>query len=48
MQFIKIQLHKKLANIWRIKRGGISAINFEAAQIHLLSDVFVAVAVVAA
>ena len=43
MQFIKIQLHKKLANIWRIKRGGISAINFEAAQIHLLSDVFVAV-----
>ena len=36
---------KKLANIWRIKRDGISAIKFEAAQIHFLSDVFVAVAV---
>ena len=32
--------------IWLIKRDGISAIKFEAAQIHFLSDVFVAVAVV--
>ena len=36
---------KKFANIWRIKGDGISAIKFEAAQIHFLSDVFVAVAV---
>ena len=26
---------------WRIKRDGISAIKFEAAQIHFLSDVLV-------
>ena len=39
---------KKVANIWRIKRDGISAIKFEAAQIHFLSNVFVAVAVVVA
>ena len=38
----------KFANIWRIKRDGISAIKLEAAQIHFLSDVFVAVAVVVA
>ena len=38
----------KIANIWRIERDGISAIKFEAAQIHFLSDVFVAVAVVVA
>ena len=31
-----------------MKRVGISAIKFEAAPIHFLSDVFVAVAVVAA
>ena len=31
-----------------MKRDGISAIKFEAAQIHCLSDVFVAVAVVIA
>ena len=37
---------KQIANIWRIKRDEISAIKFEAAQIHFLSDVFVAVAVV--
>ena len=37
---------KKIANNWRIKRDRISAIKFEAAQIHFLSDVFVAVAVV--
>ena len=46
MQSFRIQLQKKFANIWRIKRDGISAIKFEAAQIHFLSDVFVAVAVV--
>ena len=35
---------KQLDNIWRIERDGISAIKFEAAQIHFLnfkSDVFV-------
>ena len=42
MQSFRIQLQKKIVNIWRIKRDGISAINFEAAQIHFLSDVFVA------
>ena len=36
----------KIANIWRIERGGISAIKFEAARLHFLSNVFVAVAVV--
>ena len=46
MQSFRIQLPKKTANHWRIKRDGISAIKFEAAQIHFLSDVFVAVAVV--
>ena len=30
------------------KRGGISAIKFEAARIHFLSDAFVAVAIVVA
>ena len=34
--------------IWRIKRDGISAITFEAAGIHFLSDVFVAFAVLVA
>ena len=32
---------KPFANIWRIKRAGISAIKFESARIHFLSDVFV-------
>ena len=36
---------KKIANIWRIKRDGIIAIKFETAQIHFLSDAFLAVAV---
>ena len=39
---------QKIANIWRIKRDGISAIKFEAARIHFLSDVFVAFSVVVA
>ena len=39
---------EKFVNIWRIKRVGISAIKFEAARIHFLSDVFVAFAVVVA
>ena len=39
---------KKIANIWRIKRDVISAIKFEAARIHFLSEVLVAVAVVVA
>ena len=36
---------QKYANIWRIKREGISTVKFEAEQIHFLSDVFVAVGV---
>ena len=39
---------KKIAEIWKLKRDVISAIKFEAARIHFLSDVFVAVAVVVA
>ena len=39
---------KNVASIWRIKRDVISVIKFEAAGIHILSDVFVAVAVVSA
>ena len=39
---------KKHANIWRTERDGISAIKFEAARVHFLSDVFVAVAVLVA
>ena len=35
----------KIANIWWIKRDGISAIKFEVARLHFLSGVFVAVAV---
>ena len=35
----------RIANIWRIKQDGISAIKSEAARIHFLSDVFVTVAV---
>ena len=37
---------KKVTIIWRFKRDGIRAIKFQAARIHFLSDVFVAVAVV--
>ena len=36
---------EKFTNIWPIVRNGISAINFEAAQIRSLSDDFVAIAV---
>ena len=39
---------KKIDNIWPMKPGGISAIKFEAARIHFLSDVFVAFAVLVA
>ena len=39
---------KKIANIQTIKRDGISVIKFEAAQIHFLTDVFEAVAVLVA
>ena len=38
-------ISKKFVNIWRTERDGITAIKFEAAQIHLLNDVFVAVVV---
>ena len=44
---LRIQLIK-IANIWRIKRDGISVIKFEATRSHFLSDVFVAVAGVVA
>ena len=38
----RIQLQKNLPEFdWRIKRNGIVAIEFEAARIHVLSDVFV-------
>ena len=37
---------EKFTNIRQIKRDGINAIRFEAAQIHFLSDVLVAVAAV--
>ena len=37
---------EKFTNIRQIKRDGINAIRFEAAQIHFLSDVFVAVSAV--
>ena len=46
IQSSKIQLKKGFAKIWRSKRDEIRAIKFEAARIHFLSDVFVAVAVV--
>ena len=36
----------KFANMWRVKRNEISAKKFEAARIHILSDILVAVAVV--
>ena len=40
---------QKVANIWLIKREGISALKFEVARIHsVLSDVLIAVAVVVA
>ena len=39
---------QKIANIWQTERDGISAIKFEAARIHFLSDVFVAFSVVVA
>ena len=51
MQSFRIQLQKKLVlelNSTRNERDGISAIKFEAARLHFLSDVFVAVAVVVA
>ena len=37
---------RKIAIIWRIQRHGMSAIKFEAARYHILTDVSVAVAVV--
>ena len=38
----------KFSNIWRIEQEGISAIKFEAAWIHFLSDAFLAVTVIVA
>ena len=43
-----IQVPKKFANIRRIKQDGISAIKFEAARIHFLSNVVVTITVVVA
>ena len=48
MQSFRIQLHKILPTFGKKERDGISAIKFEAAPLHFLSDVFVAVAVVVA
>ena len=49
MQSFRIQLQQNLPTSDElIKRDRKSAIKFEAARIHLLSDVFVAVAVVVA
>ena len=45
MQSFRFQLQKNFGNTRRIKRDEISAIKFETAEIHFLSDVFVAVAV---
>ena len=39
---------EKIANIWRIERGGISTIKFEAARIHFLIAFFEAVAILVA
>ena len=43
--FQKSTPDKKIANSWRIKGDRISAIKFQAARLHFLSEVFVAVAV---
>ena len=49
MQSFRIQLQKNLPTFDELHdRDGISAIKFEAAQTHFLSDVFVAVALVVA
>ena len=48
IQSLRIQLRKKIANIWRTERDGISAIKLEGALLHFLSDVFLAVVVVVA
>ena len=38
---------EKISNIfWRIEQDGISAIKFEAAQIHFLNDVLVAIVII--
>ena len=47
-RLLVVNIYRKFANIWRIKRDGISTIKFEAAQTHFLSDVLVAVAFVVA
>ena len=39
------KVQSAIANIWRTERDGISMIKFEAARLHILSDVFVAVIV---
>ena len=39
---------EKTANIWQIEGKGKSATKFEAAQLHFLSDVFIAVAILVA
>ena len=44
---LKFNSRKKIANIWQIEHDGISAIKFEAVTLYFLSDVFVAVVVVA-
>ena len=48
IQSLEFNSRKNISSIWRIKQDGISAIKFEAARIHFLRDVFVALAVVVA
>ena len=48
MQSSRIQLQSNLPTFDTLKEILIGAIKFEAAQIHFLTDVFVAVAVVVA
>ena len=43
--FLFLFLNFDIASYWLIERVEISSIKFEGAQIHILSDVFVAVAV---
>ena len=45
---LKNLIPEKFAKIWRVERDGINVIKFEGAQIHFLTDVFVAVVVVVA
>ena len=43
LRSFRIQLQKKIARIWPMERDRVSAMKFEAARLHFISDVFVAV-----